>query len=86
MSVSDRSAVVLTSPLDTGRGNRAFIAYLSLHNDGNFDGYIAAVFAVDDFFAAVITPEIVNDFDVAIASDGARVSAHSLPYNCKSPR
>ena len=48
-------------------------------NDGNFDGYIAAVFAVDDFFAAVITPEIVNDFDVVIASDGRRLFESHLP-------
>jgi PAS domain S-box-containing protein len=79
VSVSDRPAVVLTSPLDAGRGNRAFIAYLSLHNDGNFDGYIAAVFAVDDFFAAVITAEIVNNFDVAIASDGRKLFESRLP-------
>src|SRR6185503_13525614 len=60
----------LTPPLHLVQGYAGFVAYLPVHRDGRFDGFIAGVFSIDDFFHGTISAELSRNFTMAILHDG----------------
>ncbi len=52
-----RQRATLTPPLDLKQGYAAFIAYLPMSDAGTFDGFLAGVFAIEDFFTAAMRSE-----------------------------
>ena len=48
------TATTLTPPLNLVQGYAGFIAYLPVHRGGQFDGFIAGVFSIDDFFHGAV--------------------------------
>jgi sensor domain CHASE-containing protein len=67
---AERPGATLTAPLDLVQGYTAFIAYLPLTRDGRFDGFIAGVFSLDDFFTAAMRTEESGDFAVTLLHGG----------------
>ena len=60
------------------QGYKAFIAYAPVHRKGKFDGFIAAIFPINDFFDAVITNEEASAFSIKIEEDGNEIYTHKL--------
>jgi PAS domain S-box-containing protein len=52
------------------QGYAGFIAYLPVHRERRFDGFIAGVFSIDDFFHGAISAELSRNFTMAILHDG----------------
>jgi PAS domain S-box-containing protein len=67
---AERVAATLTPPLDLVQGYTAFIAYLPLANRGQFDGFVAGLFAVDAFFDSALRTEPARDYVISIRFDG----------------
>jgi len=65
-----RDHATLTPPLHLVQGYAGFVAYLPVHRDGRFDGFIAGVFSIDDFFHGTISAELSRNFTMAILHDG----------------
>jgi len=65
---SERST--LTPPLHLVQGYAGFIAYVPVHRDNRFDGFIAGVFSIDDFFHGAVSAELSRNFTMAILHDG----------------
>jgi PAS domain S-box-containing protein len=72
-----RDTLTLTPPLDLVQGYRAFIAYTPVKKRGQFDGFIAGVFSVDDLFGSILGATS-GGFALAIHSGGVLVF-HSAP-------
>jgi PAS domain S-box-containing protein len=72
-------AGMFTSPLDLVQGYRGVIAYSPVLRHNQFDGFLAAVFSLDEFFTAVLSPPLLNDFDIRVQADGRELFAHDLP-------
>jgi PAS domain S-box-containing protein len=60
----------LTPPLDLKQGYSAFIIYLPLTRAGALDGFLAGVFAIEDFFAAALSSETSAEFSTAVLHGG----------------
>jgi PAS domain S-box-containing protein len=67
---AERQRATLTPPLDLDQGYQAFVAYLPLRKQGAFDGYIAGLFAIEDFFAAAMLGETSRDFATTVLYQG----------------
>jgi PAS domain S-box-containing protein len=67
---AERQRATLTPPLDLKQGYPAFIAYLPVARNGAFDGFIAGVFAIEDFFNAAMRGETSQDFIIAVLHEG----------------
>jgi PAS domain S-box-containing protein len=65
-----RGRPTLTPPLDLKQGYPGFIAYLPLTREGRFDGFIAGVFAIEDFFRAAMRNETSEEFNTTVLHDG----------------
>ena len=65
-----RDRATLTPPLLLVQGYPGFVAYLPVHRDGHFDGFIAGVFSIEDFFHGAINAELSRNFTMAILHDG----------------
>jgi PAS domain S-box-containing protein len=65
-----RKRATLTPPLDLKQGYSAFIIYMPLTRNGAFDGFLAGIFAIDDFFTAAMRSEASHEFTTAILHDG----------------
>jgi PAS domain S-box-containing protein len=65
-----RQQAALTPPLDLRQGYAAFLAYLPVNRDGAFDGFLAGVFDIDDFFASALHSEASRDFTTAVLHQG----------------
>jgi len=65
-----RDGATLTPPLDLVQGYAGFIAYLPVHRGVQFDGFIAGVFSIGDFFHGAIGAELSRNFTMAILHDG----------------
>ena len=74
-----QDAGMFTPPFDLVQGYRGFIAYSPIQRDGNFDGFLAAVFSLNDFFTSMLTPELLNDFEIRVRADGTDLFVHDLP-------
>jgi PAS domain S-box-containing protein len=76
---AERRRATLTPPLDLVQGYPAFIAYLPLTREGRFDGFIAGVFAIDDFFTAAMRSERSGDFTTTVLHGGRAYYTNSQP-------
>jgi PAS domain S-box-containing protein len=65
-----RAGATLTPPLHLVQGYPGFIAYLPVHRDGAFDGFIAGVFSIEDFFHGAVSDELSRNYTMAILHDG----------------
>ncbi len=65
------------APLDLVQGYRGFIAYSPVHRDGQFNGFLAAVFSINEFFTSVLSPELLNDFGINVRAGGRDLYKHS---------
>lgn len=65
-----RAGATLTPPLHLVQGYAGFIAYLPVHRGGTFDGFIAGVFSIEDFFHGAISDELSRNYTMAILHDG----------------
>lgn len=63
-----KSAPVASQPLALDRA-WGYEAYAPIVRHGRFDGYLTAVFSIDELFAPVVAQQI-NDFKVIIVADG----------------
>jgi PAS domain S-box-containing protein len=66
----DRDGATLTPPLHLVQGYPGFIAYLPVRRAGVFDGFIAGVFSIEDFFHGAIDDELSRNYTMAILHDG----------------
>jgi PAS domain S-box-containing protein len=76
---AQRRAPTLTPPLDLRQGYTAFIIYMPLSRDGRFDGFIAGVFAIEDFFTAAMRSEASRDFTTAVLHEGREYFSNAPP-------
>jgi PAS domain S-box-containing protein len=67
---AERRHATLTPPLDLRQGFPAFIAYLPVTRDGRFDGFVAGVFDIAEFFTAAMRSAGSQDFTTTILHDG----------------
>jgi len=67
---AERTVATITPPLALAHGYTAFIAYLPVKNQGNFDGFIAGVFSVEEFFDNALRTEPARDYLISINFDG----------------
>ncbi len=65
-----RKGATLTPPLHLVQGYPGFIAYLPVRRDGHFDGFIAGVFSIDEFFHGAISDELSRNYTMAILHEG----------------
>jgi PAS domain S-box-containing protein len=70
LGADQRERATLTPPLNLVQGYAGFIAYLPVHRGGQFDGFIAGVFSIEDFFHGAISAELSRNFTMAILHDG----------------
>jgi PAS domain S-box-containing protein len=75
---AQRRRATLTPPLDLKQGYPAFIAYLPVSRNGEFDGFIAGVFAIEDFFTAAMRSEASDAFTTTVLHQG-RVHFSNAP-------
>ena len=66
----ERQGATLTPPLHLAQGYPGFIAYLPVHRDGRFDGFLAGVFSIEAFFHGAVSDELSRNFTMAILHDG----------------
>ena len=62
-----KSTPTLTPPLKLVQGYTAFIAYVPLRVEGNFDGFLAGVFSIKDFLGGAITRRIADSYAVSMS-------------------
>ena len=65
-----RKDATLTPPLHLAQGYAGFIAYLPVRRDGRFDGFIAGVFSIDEFFHGAISDELSRNYTMSILHEG----------------
>jgi PAS domain S-box-containing protein len=82
---AERSRATLTPPLDLVQGYPAFIAYLPVSRDGRFDGFIAGVFAIEDFFTTALRVESSADFTTTMLHGGRAYYTNALPDSRDAP-
>ncbi len=80
-----QDAGLFTSPFDLVQGYRGFIAYSPIQRDGQFDGFLAAVFSIDEFFNTLLSPELLNDFGIDVQAGGRELFTHTLPAGAADP-
>ena len=66
----DRDGATLTPPLHLVQGYPGFIGYLPVRRAGAFDGFIAGVFSIEDFFHGTISEELSRNYTMAILHEG----------------
>lgn len=67
---ADRQRATLTPPLRLIQGYNAFIAYLPLRKKGQFDGFIAGVFSIEEFFHGAMRTELSRNYSMSILHNG----------------
>lgn len=67
---AERQRATLTPPLKLIQGYNAFIAYVPLRRNGKFDGFIAGVFSIEDFFHGAMRTEMSRNYSMSILHDG----------------
>jgi sensor domain CHASE-containing protein len=70
LGAEDRDGATFTPPLHLVQGYPGFIAYLPVHRAGAFDGFIAGVFSIEDFFHGAISDELSRNYTIAILHEG----------------
>jgi signal transduction histidine kinase/CHASE1-domain containing sensor protein len=75
---AERREVTVTPPFDLVQGYPAFIAYAPVTRNGEFDGFIAALFATNDFFEGAMRTEQSRDFTVSILNGGREFFTNAL--------
>ena len=66
---AETNKITITSPLDIVQGYKAFIAYVPLKVSGQFNGFMAGLFAVDEFFRNLVSKEIAGNYAVYLSYD-----------------
>jgi PAS domain S-box-containing protein len=66
---AERQRPTLTPPLKLAQGYNAFIAYLPVRKDGRFDGFIAGVFSIEEFFHGAMRTELSRNYSMSILHD-----------------
>ena len=66
---ADRRRPTLTPPLKLVQGYNAFIAYIPLRRADRFDGFLAGVFAISDFFHGAMRSELSRNYSMSILHD-----------------
>ena len=67
---AERNRATLTPPLRLVQGYAAFIAYLPVRKEGRFDGFIAGIFGIDDFFFGATGAELSRNYTMEMSHDG----------------
>jgi len=65
-----RHEATISPPLNLMQGYPGFIAYLPVHRGSDFDGFIAGVFSIDDFFNGAVGDELSRNYTIAILNEG----------------
>lgn len=60
----------LTPPLNLVQGYTAFIAYSPLHIEDKFDGFIAGIFSIEEFFGEATGGERSENYAMAVSYEG----------------
>jgi len=69
-SAAEKDSPTLTGPIDLVQGYSAFIAYLPLSRAGRFDGLLAGVFSIEEFFASAVSSEIKSTYAFSASYGG----------------
>jgi PAS domain S-box-containing protein len=69
-AAAERRHPTLTRPLNLRQGYAAFIAYLPVTRAGKPDGFLAGLFAVEEFIAAALRNEASRDFTTSVLHEG----------------
>lgn len=67
---AERKTPTLTPPLRLVQGYDAFIAYLPLSVHGRFDGFMAGIFSISEFFGGQLSKEVADNFAVSLSYAG----------------
>lgn len=76
-----KDAVTITPPLDLAQGYSAFLAYQPVMVEERFDGFLVAVFAIDDFFRSAISAETADFYALTVEYDGKTYFSNGVPPN-----
>ncbi len=64
---SDAGTITLTPPLDLVQGYRAFIAYVPVYVEGEFDGFIVGVFDIKQLISNYLAGKFFDDYQVHLS-------------------
>ena len=65
-----KNSPTLTPPIDIGQNHEGFVAYLPLAKEGKFDGFLAGIFSIEDFFGSITTKEIDDRYNLSMSYQG----------------
>jgi PAS domain S-box-containing protein len=65
-----RQQPTLTPPMKVVQGYSAFIAYVPLRRNGKFDGFVAGIYSISDFFHSAMRTELSRNYSMSILHDG----------------
>jgi len=71
IGAAKENKITLTPPLDLIQGYRAFIAYIPLHIDGEFDGFIVGIFDSNVFLNSTVPEEIVENYHISVSDSNS---------------
>jgi PAS domain S-box-containing protein len=66
---ADRERPTLTPPFRVVQGYNAFIAYVPLRRNGRFDGFVAGVYSISEFFHGAMRTELSRNYSMSILHD-----------------
>jgi PAS domain S-box-containing protein len=69
---AQKESFTITPPIDLVQGYNAFIAYAPLKVRGQFDGFIAAIFATNEFLGSILTKELADNYIVHFFYEGRK--------------
>lgn len=70
----------LSTPLVLKGGRRGFLAYVPVFRNGQFDGYLTAVFSVQDMLQTLVREQFADDFKLQMMCEGINLFDGSVPY------
>ncbi len=69
----EKKEIVFSKTVDLFQGGKGFLGFIPVYRNRQFDGYIAAVFKVDDFIRQVIPEEFFRKNCLDIYEEGRRI-------------
>jgi PAS domain S-box-containing protein len=76
---AERSSPTLTPPFHLAQGYTAFVVYQPLTVRGRFDGFLAGIFSIEEFFGTGIVAEIADSHTFTVSYDGKIYFTNNAP-------
>ncbi|MES2663602.1 MAG: CHASE domain-containing protein [Pseudomonadota bacterium] len=81
---AEKNSPTLTPPFDLVQGYKAFIAYIPLYVKNSFDGFMAGIFSIEDFFGGIVARELGEDYSLFIAYENKIIFKSTAKNNLSS--